>query len=224
MLWKHTCLNVSVSLPFFILFASFVLGCLLGDIIRGVTVSLSDFWRQCYLVLHDEYYASHGMTFGSVPCRKCHRGLNRQVGNVLGCRLTYLGTSMVQYSFMSTETRRLVRTDSPGRPPRVSHSSWTMRPEQNSRTLFMLVKKPATDAELITAADCPLGASLHSGETHANNYGSRCGERCQSTRNKSPPVRKSGWKLWDYPNPYRNTLCPFPPDPHLLHSSHRLIS
>ena len=34
--------------------------------------------------------------------------------------------SMVQYSFTSTETRRLVRADSPGRPPRLSHSSWTM--------------------------------------------------------------------------------------------------
>ena len=34
--------------------------------------------------------------------------------------------SMVQYSFTSMETRRLVRTDSPGRPPRLSHSSWTM--------------------------------------------------------------------------------------------------
>ena len=34
--------------------------------------------------------------------------------------------SMVQYSFTSTETKRLVRTDSPGRPPRLSHSSWTM--------------------------------------------------------------------------------------------------
>ena len=33
---------------------------------------------------------------------------------------------MVQYSFTSTETRRLVRTDSPGRPPRLSHSSCTM--------------------------------------------------------------------------------------------------
>ena len=31
--------------------------------------------------------------------------------------------SMVQYSFTST---RLVWTDSPGRPPRLSHSSWTM--------------------------------------------------------------------------------------------------
>ena len=38
--------------------------------------------------------------------------------------------SMVQYSFTSTETRRLVRTDSPGRPPRLSHSSWTMSPER----------------------------------------------------------------------------------------------
>ena len=34
--------------------------------------------------------------------------------------------SMAQYSFTSTETRRLVRTHSPGRPPRLSHSSWTM--------------------------------------------------------------------------------------------------
>ena len=29
--------------------------------------------------------------------------------------------SMVQYCFTSTKTRRLVRTDSPGRPPRLSH-------------------------------------------------------------------------------------------------------
>ena len=35
--------------------------------------------------------------------------------------------SMVQYSFTSTETRRLVRTDSSGRPPGLSHSSGTMR-------------------------------------------------------------------------------------------------
>ena len=34
--------------------------------------------------------------------------------------------STVQQFFTSTETRRLVRTDSPGRPPRLSHSSWTM--------------------------------------------------------------------------------------------------
>ena len=35
--------------------------------------------------------------------------------------------SMVQYCFTSMETIRLVRTDNPGRPPRLSHSSWTMR-------------------------------------------------------------------------------------------------
>ena len=34
--------------------------------------------------------------------------------------------STVQQFFTSTETRRLVMTDSPGRPPRLSHSSWTM--------------------------------------------------------------------------------------------------
>ena len=34
--------------------------------------------------------------------------------------------SMVQYRFASTETIRLVRTESPGRSPRLSHSSWTL--------------------------------------------------------------------------------------------------
>ena len=34
--------------------------------------------------------------------------------------------SVDQYSFTSTEARRLVRTDSPGLPPRLSRSSWTM--------------------------------------------------------------------------------------------------
>ena len=35
--------------------------------------------------------------------------------------------SMVQYCFTSTETRRLVRTGSPGRPPQLSRSSWTLK-------------------------------------------------------------------------------------------------
>ena len=35
--------------------------------------------------------------------------------------------SIAQYSFTYTETRRLVRTDSPGRLPRLSHRSWTMQ-------------------------------------------------------------------------------------------------
>ena len=49
--------------------------------------------------------------------------------NVLRCQLTYQGqvvtNAEARFSnfFTSTETRRLVRTDSPGRPPRLSHSS-----------------------------------------------------------------------------------------------------
>ena len=34
--------------------------------------------------------------------------------------------STVQCCFTSTETIKLVRSDNPGRPPRLSHSSWTM--------------------------------------------------------------------------------------------------
>ena len=34
--------------------------------------------------------------------------------------------SMVQYCFTSTETVRLIRTESPGRSPQLSHSSWTL--------------------------------------------------------------------------------------------------
>ena len=49
--------------------------------------------------------------------------------NVLGCRVDVLGTncdqcvSMVHCCFASTETTRLIRTGSPGRPPRLSHST-----------------------------------------------------------------------------------------------------
>ena len=34
--------------------------------------------------------------------------------------------STVQYCFTSTETIRLVRTESPGQPPRLSHTSWAL--------------------------------------------------------------------------------------------------
>ena len=46
---------------------------------------------------------------------------------VLGCWWNTLGTHcdqcMVQCCFTSTETVRFIRTESPGRPPRLSHSS-----------------------------------------------------------------------------------------------------
>ena len=47
---------------------------------------------------------------------------------------------MVQYSFISTETRRLIRTDSPGRPPRLSHSSWTMMWTLSTMFTYMLAE------------------------------------------------------------------------------------
>ena len=40
--------------------------------------------------------------------------------------------SMVQCCFTPTETVRLIRTDSPGRPPRLSHSSWALPPLGNN--------------------------------------------------------------------------------------------
>ena len=48
--------------------------------------------------------------------------------------------SMVQYSFTSTETRRLDRTDNPGQPPRLSHSSWTMSVRIKMECLLYLEK------------------------------------------------------------------------------------
>ena len=45
--------------------------------------------------------------------------------------------SMVQCCFTSVVTKRLVRTDSPGWPPRLSHSSWTMRPRALDHCFFL---------------------------------------------------------------------------------------
>ena len=56
---------------------------------------------------------------------------------------------MVQYSFTSTETRRLVRTDSPGRPPRLSHSSWDMLlPQSSGSCVKVEVAVPTLQASL----------------------------------------------------------------------------
>ena len=57
--------------------------------------------------------------------------------------------SMVQYSLMSTETIRLVRMDSPGRPPRLSHSSWTMK-ILNRPFSFILLLHNGNQSELTT--------------------------------------------------------------------------
>ena len=59
--------------------------------------------------------------------------------------------SMVQYSFTSTETRRLVRTDSPGRPPRLSHSSWTMVPAMMVTDFYNYSAIPRSRADSLSS-------------------------------------------------------------------------
>ena len=58
--------------------------------------------------------------------------------NIVVCRVDTLRTncdqciSTVQCCFTSTETIRLIRTGSPGRPSRLSHSSWTLMVNRDS--------------------------------------------------------------------------------------------
>ena len=66
--------------------------------------------------------------------------------NVLGCRDDILETNcdqcvcMVQCCSISTETVRLIRTGSPGRPPRLSHSSWTLWSGQHKQSSHIHAK------------------------------------------------------------------------------------
>jgi len=53
-----------------------------------------------------------------------------------------------RFNIASSETRRLVRTDSEGRPPRLSHSSWTMVRSFWCTMLFVLVLNPDTERAL----------------------------------------------------------------------------
>ena len=50
--------------------------------------------------------------------------------------------SMVQHSFTSTETRRLARTYSPGRPPRLSHNSWALTPSPAFSRVYITLPFP----------------------------------------------------------------------------------
>ena len=58
----------------------------------------------------------------------CRASCPRMSVDILGTNCDQC-VSMVQYCFTSTETIRLVRTESPGRPPWLSHSSWTLNSE-----------------------------------------------------------------------------------------------
>ena len=78
--------------------------------------------------------------------------------HVLGCRVDILGTNcdqcvcVAQCSFTSTETIMLIRTGGPGRPPRLSHSSWTLRPSGthvNMKRVRHGLKKSSVSIETI---------------------------------------------------------------------------
>ena len=71
--------------------------------------------------------------------------------NVLGCQVDILGTNcdqcvcMVQCCFTSTETIRLIRTGSPGRPPRLPHSSWALSRSWHRYIPLYTARKPGGD-------------------------------------------------------------------------------
>ena len=95
-------------------------------------------WRSPVASLYSATHAwrwwapgSKGWTV-SVPSPKwwwwwcwCRASCPRMSVNILGTNCDQC-RSMVQCCFTSTETVRLVRTESPRRPPRLSHSSWTL--------------------------------------------------------------------------------------------------
>ena len=66
--------------------------------------------------------------------------------------------SMVQCCFTSTETIRLIRTGSPGRPPRLPHSSRTLTPHYSFGTGFCTVMLCSLTSPLFSLpADLPSG-------------------------------------------------------------------
>ena len=91
--------------------------------------------------------------------------------NVLGYGVDLLGTnsdqclSMAQCCFTSTETVRLIRTGSPGWPPQLSHSSWTLcttpsyLPSYTEGQTAHSFIQTTSHNELTTAA-APLGTRL----------------------------------------------------------------
>ena len=76
------------------------------------------------------------------------------------------GVSIVQYCFTSTEPIRLVRTESPGRPPRLSHSSWTM--SQHSATEIYVPKLPALVYDILPSTTAVFSHAIGSRKLSAN--------------------------------------------------------
>ena len=71
-------------------------------------------------------FAQSSKVFASLGWWWCRASCSEMSVNVLGTNCDQC-RSTVQCCFMSTDTIRLVRTESPGWPPRLSHSSWTLK-------------------------------------------------------------------------------------------------
>ena len=98
----------------------------------GLSLSLTYVNRHPRTLSNTTIPSDKSLAGSGVPHSVCGSKPIKGLGRRCCMSVDILGTSwdqcrsMVQYSFTSTETRRLVRTDSPGRPPRLSHSSCTM--------------------------------------------------------------------------------------------------
>ena len=100
--------------------------------------------------------------------------------------------SMVQYSFTSTETRSLVRTDSPGRPPRLSHSSWTMTSRWSVPWRCQHARPNKKHAHTHARTHAPTHPPTQT-HTHARTHHRNIPTQAAWTgRSKD---RQSGWKL-----------------------------
>ena len=76
--------------------------------------------------LYDRSYRDTGGKRTRQLIRWCRASCPRMSVDILGTNCDQC-VSMVHCCFASTETVRLIGTESPGRPLRLSHSSWTLR-------------------------------------------------------------------------------------------------
>ena len=129
--------------------------------------------------------------------RVCHDDDDVEL-HVLGCRVDILGTncdqclSMVQCCFTSTETVRLIRMESPGRPPRLSHSSWTLTCLSPPPSQFVLTVRQVTWRCRWDLWDrCPLRC------TTDRHSGPRLSEAAPATPPATlQPACGSSWSWW----------------------------
>ena len=112
--------------------------------------------------------------------------------------------SMVQCCFTSTETVRLIRTESPGRPLRLSHSSRTLFGPSHE-PVYIYVHGPsqvAASREHFTLEDVPIN-SYHTGLVSCNQNVMRllavkdlCMSSLCTSRFKRLATRRSNYKLF----------------------------